>query len=140
MAYTLWLTTTEADTYLLEERVGASDYWSSATDKPAALAMAQKTIVSAGLWEFTEPDSGVEYADDIKEAICEQALFLIANPDISFRSALQAQDVLRAGVVDEQYKDKKHDWRTIVPVCQESQDRLNAYRTRGMGFKFTAPD
>lgn len=91
----------EADAYFLT-RLGASTYWTSGAEKTAALTTAYNDLVSCGQFDFSDVASGEEDAD-LKLAQCEQALFLLQNPDMESRLALQAQGVTAAGIVSEAY-------------------------------------
>lgn len=103
----LWISVANADTYF-STRLNATA-WTSATSgaKTAALTTAQNDIFASGIFTFVDAD-GNDLAEDptnaMKHAVCEQALFLLANPDAERRIALQAQGVTAAGIVEEQYR------------------------------------
>jgi len=100
----LWLTETYADTYF-DTRLGAGDNWASGTDKTSALTTAQADIENCNVWEFDDPASGEDYDDAQKQAVCEQALFLLQQDDaLDKRMGLQAQGVMDAGVINERYR------------------------------------
>ena len=94
----LWLEEADADEYFCT-RLGADEYWATGTPKLAALTTAQSCIEASGL--YTIPD---EVTDLMKQAVCEQALFLLREGSgIDRRASLQAQGVLSAGIVQETY-------------------------------------
>jgi hypothetical protein len=94
---TAYITVAEADTYFAK-RLGAGDYWSDATDAAVKLAALQ-TAENALLAEYALEDTDV-----CKNAICEQALFLLRDTaGVDARAALRAQGVTSAGIVGESY-------------------------------------
>lgn len=101
----LWLTLAEADSYMAT-RLGAADHWGVATHKLAALTTAQADIEASGRYLF-EDAAGNDLTETptttMQQAVCEQALFLLANPDQEQRLALQAQGVTQADIVGETY-------------------------------------
>lgn len=96
-----WVTDVEADAYF-ENRLGASEFWVSSTDKPAALltAYSQLRAVYSTTRGYTIPTTAT---DNMKTAQFEQALFLLVDNPLR-RQALQAQGVVVAGILKETYK------------------------------------
>jgi hypothetical protein len=103
---TPWITTEEADVYFAT-RMGADVYWLSGTDKEAALVTAQRDLESCGLFTFPTLDSGESGTEAMQNAVCEQALFRLMDPDIDQRLSLQAQGVTKADMVGETYSGVK---------------------------------
>lgn len=97
--------TAEADTYFTT-RLGSSAYWTSGTEKTAALTTAYNQLLAATQWTLPLPGtSGV--ADRHKIAQMEQALFLLQmQAGGEMRLILQAQGVIEAGIVKEKYNGK----------------------------------
>lgn len=117
----------DADTYF-SSRLGASEYWTSGmTTKEAALVTAYNQLNSL---PFSFPTT---IAQAMKDAQCEQALFLLMDTDLDKRAALQAQGVVAAGVVKETYKDKKY----AIPLSPVAEALLDPYKEESaffMGF------
>lgn len=107
---TLWLTTTAADDYFAT-RYNSADYWASGVDKEGVLTLAQSQLQASG--KFTFPDTAT---DAMKEAVCEQALFILQNPDMEQRLALIAQGVSTARMVQEGYARAK-DNLVVAPLA-----------------------
>jgi len=100
-----WVSEVAADTYFAT-RLGASTYWSSGTEKDAALTTAQWQIENSDLFGGY-PDvsiTGEVATQAMADAVCEQALFLLQDADVDTRVNLQAQGVQQAGMVQETYK------------------------------------
>lgn len=96
----LWLTLEEANTYFAT-RLGA-DAWTAASDETKTKALTTGQVDLTACPDFTF-DSEAEPVELQKQAVCEQALFLLANPDAEARLALQAQGVRQAGIIGEVY-------------------------------------
>jgi len=96
-----WVTEAEANEYF-STRLGADDYWTDgADDNIPALITAYKWLNNCGKFSF--PSTAT---DKMKELQCEMALFLLQHqPDIDLRMGLQAQGVVKAGVVKEDYRE-----------------------------------
>lgn len=96
-----WLDTTDADAYFAT-RHGIGALWSDLTpaQKAALLITAQQPIENDP--RFTFPD---EPTQAMKDAVCEQAFFMLLDPDMELRQALQAQGVTEANLVMERYRD-----------------------------------
>jgi len=122
-----WVTMDEADTYF-SERIGASNYWTSGADKEQALITAYRQIKNAYNLSAETTDNNIKYAQ------CEQALFLIAFSDEIFRRAsLQAQGVVKAGIVKEDYLK---EYMGEVPICAMARNFLKDYDTTGAKVRF----
>lgn len=113
----LWLTTGQADTYFTT-RLNTDNWDASGVDKTAALTTAQAMIENDAKYGGF-PDTAV---NAMKDAVCEQALFILNAPEWEDRSSLQAQGVLRAGVVKEQYT-----WTPDMPICLMARGLLDGY-------------
>lgn len=87
----IWVTVEDADTYFLT-RLGASEYWNTATEKEAALTTAENDIAAV--------------YNAVPEPICvyEQALFRLVDLASDKRAYLQAQGVVSAGIIKESYR------------------------------------
>lgn len=124
-----WVTMDEADTYF-SERIGASNYWTSGVDKEQALITAYRQIKNAYNLSAETTDSNIKYAQ------CEQALFLLAFSDEIFRrSSLQAQGVVKAGIVEEDYLEKQMD---EIPICSMARNFLKSYNADIVKVKFVS--
>ena len=129
-----WVTEDEADTYFAT-RYGAAQHWASGTDKTAALATAYCDLIDCGDFEFEDVASGEEAEQELKDAQCEQALFIIQQgAAIDLRAALQEQGVASAGIMQEGYDGRG----ARVPISPRARAMLSAYARYGLGFK-TAP-
>lgn len=114
----MWLTEEEADTYF-ETRLGATAIWTDSVDKTAALTTAQAHLVNAGEFTFTDEELE-EPTAAMQNAVCEQALFLLRDPDMETRLALQAQGVTQAGIVQETYGGR----RGTFPIALQARAEL----------------
>lgn len=113
----LWLTVDEANTFF-STRLGSAA-WSASNEQLAALTTAQNDLESCGRYDFpSEPD------EDMKAAVCEQALFLLADDGIDARAGLRAQGVKSAGVVKEAYEGAGDD----VAIAPRAALRLASYK------------
>lgn len=102
----LWVDTSYGDIYLAS-RHGTGTLWSalSGAQKTALLTTAQRDIEHEGRWKFTDNDGdALDVTDLMRDAVCEQALFRLLDPDVDLRAALQAQGVQDAGEVQESYE------------------------------------
>lgn len=95
-----WISEVDADTYFTD-RLGASTFWISGADKVPALITAFKQINSMN---YSFPSTATQM---MKDAQCEQALFLLMDTAIDKRLSIQAQGVKTAGIVKESYQDRK---------------------------------
>lgn len=89
-----------ADAYMAT-RLGAASYWTELTDKEAALATAERQLGAV----YSLPAAAQNLTDTQTWAICEQALFLLRDPDIDARLDLQAQGVKRTDLEGESYAE-----------------------------------
>jgi len=97
-----WVTTAEADTYFATRHgIGTlwSQYDSAPASKTALLVTAQMVLETSP--DFTFPD---EVTAAMQNAVCEQAFFMLLDPDMQTRLALIAQGVEEAGLVMEKYR------------------------------------
>jgi hypothetical protein len=116
-----WISQTDADTYMAE-RIGAATYWVSA-GKESALITAYRQLSMNPSYSFPTATTSITTA--MKYAQCEQALFLIQFSDeILHRKGLQAQGVVSAGIVKEQYDQNKID---ELPICQMAKNMLKSF-------------
>ena len=98
-----------ADTYF-STRLGASDYWTSETEKTVALTTAEN--------QLTRVYGNLEETTEVEQAIYEQALFLLMDSGVDRRRSLQAQGVREAGFVQEKY-DRGMGGIAICPFAAE---------------------
>lgn len=131
----LWLTVSEADAYLAFNPY-AVGYWESGVPLPSGsptktmcLTQAQRQLQRDGSWTLDDPDEGVAQDQDIKNAISEQALFILRTLDSYSRTALQSQGVVQAGVVKETYDGAGGR----IPISPEAKALLDdgGYQTSG---------
>lgn len=130
----LWSGVTEAagDTWAIT-RLNSTP-WTEATeaDKLAALTTAQADLMLAASTDFPTEDADI--TDAMVEAVFEQALFLLLDPDTDARAALQSQGVTRADPVGENYR------ATIfrgVPIAPKAVQLVKAYLDLGANDSFT---
>lgn len=95
----LWVTLEQAEAYFLT-RLSALAWTGSNEVKTAALTTAQMDLAACPEFSF---DADADPTEAQQQAVCEQALFLMADPDIDARLSLQAQGVKDAGIVKETY-------------------------------------
>ena len=124
----LWLTVAEADEYLAFHP-NAVDYWEEGVDlasglptKTMCLVQAQRQLVREGAWTLDDPDDGEEQDQAIKDAISEQALFILRTLSSYTRTALQSQGVVAAGIMQETYDGAGGR----IPICPEASALLDA--------------
>lgn len=110
-----WVTVQEADQYF-GTRHGIGILWSdlSPTAKTALLTTAQRPIELSE--DYTFPD---EVTQEMKDAVCEQAFFMLMDPDIEVRAALRAQGVVEAGLVLEKYRQAQGGDIPIAPMAKK---------------------
>lgn len=101
-----------ADAYMAT-RYGAASYWTELTDKTAALATAERHLAAA----YSFPTAAGDLTDTQVWAICEQALFLLRDPDIDARLDLQAQGVKRTDLDGETYVEGAAPGFPIAPAA-----------------------
>jgi len=124
----LWLTVAEADEYLAYQP-SAVDHWEEGVDlasglptKTMCLVQAQRQLTRDGAWTLTAPATGVEQDQDIKDAISEQALFILRTLSSYTRTALQTQGVVEAGIMQEKYDGAGGR----IPIGPEAAALLNS--------------
>jgi len=106
----------EADAALYFAGRLSSDAWDDATtaNKVKALITAYRQLIACGL--FTLPSEIADITEAVKDAQCEQALFLLQQgADIDSRKGLQAQGVVSSGIVQETYDKGAADGIPIAP-------------------------
>lgn len=97
-----WVSEEDADTYFAT-RLGADEYWIEGAPKTAALITAQRYIELSGLFVFTDAQQA-DPSQAMMDAVCEQATFLLRDVlGIEMRSALIAQGVASAGIIEESF-------------------------------------
>jgi hypothetical protein len=118
-----------ADAYFLT-RLGASQHWASGTEKAAALTTAFNDLVGCGEFSF-DVASGEDAPSAFSFALCEQALFLLANQGgVDERSALLAQGVTTAGIINESYnKIVGFKTPTDIVIAPKARGVLASYRS-----------
>lgn len=128
-----WVTQLEADNYFAT-RTNAATYWTSGNANDSTLIDAQRQIVNSDEFTLFAPLSGETVLTAIKEAICEQALFLLqASDSVDKREALQAMGVASAQVVGETYGGLQVNRISIAPRARQA---LAKFRKHGLGFKY----
>jgi len=123
----LWLTIDDADAYFAA-RPGAAEHWVTGVDKTGYLTLAQQDIAGADYFTFTDDQISTP-TDAMKQAVCEQALFLLRDPDMETRLSLQAQGVTSAGIVQESFGRG-----ATVPIAPRATSLLAAHRAEGNTF------
>ena len=122
-----WLTEAAADTYF-SDRVGVTDYWKSGAEKSPALITAYNELNNSN--KYTFPTTATQV---MKDAQCEYALHLLIHaPDRAIREGLQAQNVVKAGVVKEEYLLP----RTSMNFPPLIMSMLQSYETETIGYIF----
>lgn len=110
-----WVTTAEADAYFVT-RAGIGTLWSQHDDAPevktALLVTAQQAIDLSD--DYTWPDDD-EITQRMKDAVCEQVVFMLLDPDLELRAALQAQGVIEAGIAKEKYREAPPGGIVLAP-------------------------
>jgi hypothetical protein len=102
----IWADSTYGDTYFAS-RHGVGTRWSdlSSAQKTALLTTAQADIEHEGRWKFTDDDGvALDVTDLMRDAVCEQALFRLLDPDVDLRAALMSQGVVAADEIGETYE------------------------------------
>lgn len=122
----LWADTSDGDTYFAA-RHGIGTLWSGLTSaqKTALLTTAQADIENSGRYTFVDADGvAVDVAQSMKDAVCEQALMRLLDPDVDLRAIVQAQGVVAADEVGEQYSRALLE---AVPLAPRIAGLLTAY-------------
>ena len=111
-------------------RLNASPWTGAESDtKVAALATAQADIEFHPDFTFTDEDKATP-ATAMKNAVCEQALFRLADPDMDLRQSMRAQGVTAAWMVQEQYRQGKTAGAVIAPKARDLLAAYAAQRTK----------
>lgn len=113
------VTIAQADTYFAT-RLGASAYWTAETEKEAALETAEEQLRDV----YTLPDSAEKLDERITKAICEQAFFLLRDPDVDARSDLIAQGVSANTMDGESYNNAGSG---LTPICTRARALLMGF-------------
>lgn len=102
-----YVTTSEGDTYMATRLNSAAYTGASAGEKTAALTTAELDILAVYDYPLV-----ADVTTDQKNAIFEQGLFRLQNPDgFDARVGLQAMGVTKAGEVKEEYENAG------IPIC-----------------------
>ncbi len=121
-----WLSVADADTYMAL-RLNADAVWDDSTTtakKEAALATAYFQLTNDERYGL--PETVVQV---MKDAQCEQALFLLQNEgDLDSRQGLRAQGVRSSSVVGEAYVA---DGAIMVPISPNAAVLLRVYESTG---------
>ena len=113
-----WVTLEEAETYMAS-RLGAEKYWHTGVSKTAALTTAYNQLNACGWFDFP-----TDISTNMKNAQCEQALFLLIHQeDMDVRLGLQAQGVSAAGIVQETYGKEIEG----IPISPHAKQMLEDY-------------
>lgn len=117
-----WVTVQEADTYF-GTRYGIGTKWSGldTTAKTALLTTAQMPIELCT--DYVWPDDD-EITQAMKDAVCEQAYFMLLDPDMEARLALISQGVEEAGIVQEVYRRGASGNIPIAPLARKKLKSL----------------
>lgn len=115
----LWLTIADATTYFVTRTTTASwDALTTDAERTAALTTAQAMIENSPTYTGF-PTTATQA---MKDAVCEQSLFILNAPEWEDRNSLQQQGVLEAGIVKEKYV-----WTPKLPICAMAHGLLYAY-------------
>lgn len=105
-----WVSVAEATAYL-DDSFNAGDWYTSGVDQDGALVRAFRELSAF----YSLPATA---AQAMKDAQCEQALFLIQNDvDLDERVAIRTMGVQEAGVVKERYVEGAVEV-TIAPMAK----------------------
>lgn len=129
-----WISDEDAESYF-DDRLNA-DVWTELTDPSDDYhASKKRALITA----YKQLNSGIfsglpgTVSQNMKDAQCEQALFLLQHgSDADARKGIQAQGVVAAGVVKEQYDV---DRMNKTPICAAAMELLKEYyKPVGSGF------
>jgi len=126
-----WITADEAEEYFAT-RFGLGTDWSGLTDteKIAAIVSAYKYLLNSGLYTF--PTTVSEFTQNMKDAQCEIAIFLIKHQaDMDARQGLQAQGVVQAGIVKETYDLSRTGQLAVPPAVAQLLDGYSTLSPMG---------
>ena len=128
-----WVTDTVGDTYF-STRFGADDWWTSGADHSKSLTTGQRDIVDSDEWILPNTAVGDTVPEQIKVAVCEQALLRLQNEQgLDQRAGLQSMNVTWAGMVKERYEDVGG-----IMISSKAVDALRDYRKYKEGFVFSS--
>lgn len=122
----LWADSSDGDTYFTT-RHGVGTLWSGLTSaqKTALLTTAQADIENSGRYTFVDDEGvAVDVTQAMQDAVCEQALMRLLDPDVDLRAIVQAQGVVAADEVGEQYSRALLE---AVPLAPRIAGLLTAY-------------
>ena len=123
------LVSTEAADAYMATRYGAGAYWTELADKAAALATAERQLAAA----YSLPAAAEALTNSQVWAICEQALFLLRDPDIDGRLDLQVQGVKRTDLDGETYADDGGMGFPIAPAAAILLTGLERWSAKHIG-------
>lgn len=114
-----------ADTYF-GTRHGIGTMWSGLTpsQKIALLTTAQMPIENDDSYTFP-----TTVTTAMQNAVCEQAYFMLLDPDMEIRASLQAQGVIEAGFIKEVYRESGGGEIPIAPMAAKLIKSLRATAT-----------
>lgn len=125
-----WITRADADTYF-KTRLRSSA-WKDASEDDKNSSLVTAKIQLAAVFSGMPSDATQAMA----KANCEQALFLLQQGgDNDMRGALQAQGVIGAGVVKEQYDAAAAG---KIAICPMARQLLKDYYKQNVGGLFQA--
>lgn len=119
----LWVSVSEATEYF-ETRHGVGTLWSGLSDdaaKTALLTTAQQPLENDP--QYTIPETVTQA---MKDAVCEQAFFMLLDPDMELRSALQTQGVTEANLVMERYRESAGGEIPVAPRARQLLKSIDA--------------
>lgn len=102
---TLWADSSDGDLYFAS-RHGVGTLWSDLgpSAKTALLTTAQAVLQRNRRWKFLDQDGvALAVSQAMKDAVCEQAMLYLMDPDEDRRAALRAQGVVSAGLIQETF-------------------------------------
>lgn len=115
-----WIDVNDAALYFQTRLHSAA--WTASGSKAAALLTAQRDIEYCPDFTFTALDTATP-STAMKNAVCEQALFRLNDPDSDIRTGLIGQGVAAAWAVQEQYSKS----RGATPICPTARQMLAGY-------------
>lgn len=132
-----WVSDAEALAYFAT-RINATSWSPSGTNTTALLTTAQWQIENSGLFaDYPNGSnaSGEALVQEQKDAVCEQALFLLKESvSVEARTSLQDQGVEAASLLGESYKKGGKP----VVICRTAVAAMTTagYAKYGKGFRF----
>ena len=123
-----WADLSDVTAYMAT-RHGNEGLWTALdpTAQQAALTTSHADIKHSDRFDFIDPDTGVEVdvTQDMKDAVCEQILFRLLDPDLDIRNMVQAQNVSEAEEVEEKYNASQPK----VPIAPKAIELLVEFQT-----------